>query len=198
MQNKSDNLRAQAARDHSNGLRDLMVRLKASDLSKLSEADHALLKRLTPRDRQQLFMRAAKKASPTKTRSVSQSQATLSVWSKTPRAARNLIINASIMTCCIVAWPTYYWADRLYTNTLPISINTYDWPQCSRLNINTDACIYVVQSKLEWQAAVDFTAIPADQLVKNNLHLNCCEPLERGQKLVIWRRIRQLVEMSHD
>lgn len=70
-------------------------------------------------------------------------------------------------------------------------LTTNDWPMCSRLTASIDGCLYRVDTRLAWQDAARWLAIPEVELRRMNSAPDAAA-LQAGQHLIVWRGLGQL------
>lgn len=70
-------------------------------------------------------------------------------------------------------------------------LTTKDWPMCSRLTASIDGCLYRVDTRLAWQDAARWLAIPEAELRRLNSAPDAAA-LQAGQHLIVWRGLGQL------
>lgn len=70
-------------------------------------------------------------------------------------------------------------------------LTTNDWPMCRRLTASIDGCLYRVDSRLAWEDAARWLAIPEAELRRVNSAAHAAA-LQAGQHLLVWRGLGQL------
>ena len=66
------------------------------------------------------------------------------------------------------------------------STDAATWPQCARLGVNTDGCVYYIESALTWPQAAQLLDMPLPTLLAANRATGNASPTQ-GSPLIVWR-----------
>jgi hypothetical protein len=66
------------------------------------------------------------------------------------------------------------------------STDAATWPQCARLGVNTDGCVYYIESALTWPQAAQLLDMPLPTLLAAN-RASGNVSLMQGSPLIVWR-----------
>lgn len=195
----SADLKSKAQADLDSGRRELLKDLKRCPASELHVIEPALLARLTPEQRAELFAKNVRKFQYTSgprqairpPRRLGRTSLLRRTWSGLPLFVRSQVLG--LLSACLFAGAATVGLaheDELAAiifrpKTLPVKV--YAWPGCRRLTRFSDGCVYTVATALSWQAAAAALGMNLSELFDGNPHLATHAPLQRGDRLVVWR-----------
>tara|TARA_R110001606_G_scaffold399293_1_gene583879 strand:+ start:11560 stop:12183 length:624 start_codon:yes stop_codon:yes gene_type:complete len=197
----SSNLKAKAEADLDAGRRELLAELKRHSASGLHSIDPALLARLTPDQRAELFSGHERRAQhapqqempPAARRKTGQRSLIRRGWNAVPLLVRSQVVGVILVGLLGGGLNASLDNQARLTATLfqPASLPraTDTWPACGRLTPYTDGCVYDVRSGLSWNDVGKVLAIDPTDLKSINKQLSARTLLQRGDELIVWRGV---------
>ncbi len=181
--------------DINEGRVEVVERLKGIPVSQLHHSDPTLFARITPDQRADVFSHIAHQIMASDSRPPAnivryKHRRTFLIgrlWRALPLATRSQFLGIFLSsTLAVLFLGVLAFEGQLTPIPASLPIDSTYWPRCNRLTPSIDGCVYVVSDSLTWRDAATLLGFdPKD----GNRHLANRTDLQRGDKLIVWRKL---------
>jgi hypothetical protein len=189
------NFKSQSEADLNEGRVEVVEQLMEIPVSQLHQCDPTLFARITPDQRADIFSHIAQQSEPSGHRPPTnivryKHRKTFLIgrlWRALPLAVRSQSLGLLLSSALAISFLGVLAFEGQFAS-FPASLpsDTSSWPKCNRLTPSMDGCVYVVSDSLTWRDAATLLGFdPRD----DNRHLANRKTLQRGDKLIVWRKL---------